>query len=96
MNEKMLKLEALAKDDAKVAEIFTGTADEILKKLEMNGIELTQEEFAAIRDGMNAKDDDTLDEQALEAVAGGCDGCYDFWHKVGRAIDKALQRIFGH
>ena len=97
MNEKIIKLEELVKDEAKVAEIFAGTQEEIMNKLAANGIELTVEEFEAIRDGMNADDSkEVLDETDLDAVAGGCDGCYNFFHKVGRAIDKALKRIFGN
>lgn len=97
MNEKMLKLEELVKDETKVAEIFTGTPDEIMKKLAMNGIELTQEEFDAISAGMHEDEDgDILSEQDLDAVAGGCKGCYNFFKKIGKAIDKALNTIFGN
>lgn len=97
MNEKMMKMEELIKDEAKVAEIFTGTPDEIMKKLAMNGIELTQEEFEAIYDGIHEDENsENLSEKDLDEVAGGCGNCYDFWKKVGKAIDKALQRIFGH
>ena len=96
MNEKMMKLEELAKDEAKVAEIFTGTHEEMMEKLRMNGIELTQEEFSAICDGMRGTDEaDTLSDEELTAVVGGCQGCYDFFKKVGKAIDKVLSRIFG-
>lgn len=97
MNENMIKLEELVKDDAKVAEIFVGTPEEIQKKLAQNGIELTQEEVDAIISGMKEDDaEGALSELDLEDVAGGCDGCYNFFKKVGKAIDKALQRIFGH
>lgn len=97
MNEKMMKLEELVKDEEKVAEIFVGTQEEIMAKLAANGIELTQDEFDAMRDGMNADDSKAeLDEADLDTVSGGCKGCYNFFHKVGRAIDKVLQRIFGH
>ena len=96
MNEKMMKLEELVKDEAKVAEIFKGTTDEILTKLAANGIELTEEEFNAIRDGMKANNSEILSEEDLDAVAGGCGGCYDFFHKIGKAVDKALRRIFGN
>lgn len=97
MNEKIMKLEELVKDETKIAEIFSGTQEEILSKLAVNGIELTQEEFEAIRDGMNEDSNKTeLGEADLDTVSGGCDGCYNFFHKIGRAIDKVLQRIFGH
>lgn len=97
MNEKMMKMEELIRDEAKVAEIFTGTPDEIMKKLAMNGIELTQEEFEAIYAGIHEDENsENLSEKDLDEVAGGCGGCYDFWKKVGKSIDKVLQRIFGH
>lgn len=94
MEEKMLKLEELVKDKAKVRQIFTGTPKEIMEKLAANGIELTQEEFDAISAGMH-EDGDDLTEQELDNVAGGCNSCYSFFHKVGRAISKALDQIFG-
>lgn len=97
MNERMLKLEELIKDETKVAEIFTGSPDEIMKKLAMNGIDLTQEEFDALYAGMHEDDNgEILSEADLNAVAGGCDGCYNFCKKIGKAVDKVLQRIFGH
>lgn len=97
MNEKMQKLEELVKDEKKVAEIFVGAPEEIIRKLAENGIELTQEEFDAIYAGMHEEDNgDSLSEQDLDSVAGGCNGCYNFFKKVGRAVDKLLQRIFGH
>lgn len=97
MNEMMMKLEDLVKDEAKVAEIFSGTHEEIMEKLKANGIELTQEEFSAICDGMrDSGDTDVLSEDDLSAVVGGCQGCYNFFKKIGKTIDKILVRIFGH
>lgn len=94
MDEKMLKLEEIVKNEEKVRQIFTGTSKEIMEKLAANGIELTQEEFDAINAGMHENGND-LTEQELDSVAGGCRSCYDFFHKVGRAISKALDQIFG-
>lgn len=97
MNEKMIKLEELLKDEAKVSKIFSGNAKEVLEQLHNNGIDLTEDELKAIFDGIHEGDsEDDLSAEELDEVAGGCDGCYDFFHKVGKAIDKILVRIFGH
>lgn len=96
MEEKMVKLEELIKDKEKVSQIFSGTPEEIMKKLAANGIELTQEEFDAISAGLHeGENGSALTEQDLDNVAGGCSGCYDFFHKIGRAVRGVLGQIFG-
>ena len=96
MNEKMQKLEALVKDEKKVAEIFTGTPEEIINKLRANGIELTKEEFDAIYAGMHEEaSDDSLSEEDLDSVAGGCNGCYNFFKKIGKAIGHIFHDLCG-
>ena len=98
MNESMKKMEEILQDEKRLAEIMSGTPDEIFSKLKANGVELTPEEFDAMMSGLHAADSesDELTEADIESVAGGSKQGYDFWYKVGQAVDKALYRIFGH
>lgn len=96
MEERLLKLEDLVKDEAKVVEIFGGAAEDAYAKLQANGIDLTQEEFNSLMTLVKAgREGNDLSEEELAAVAGGCGGCYDFFNKVGKVIDKLLQTFFG-
>ncbi len=96
MDKKMERMEELLKDEAKLADIFGGTAEEAFQKLKENGVDLTKEEFDAIIDGMHAGNSDMLTEEELSSVAGGSKKGYNFWYKVGQALDKLSYRIWGN
>ena len=98
MNESMKRMEELLQDEKRLAEIMSGTPDEIFCNLKANGVELTQEEFDVMMKGLHAASGETdeLTEEDIEFVAGGSKEGYNFWYKVGQAVDKALYRIFGH
>ena len=98
MEEKTKKMEELLNDENKLAEIVSENPEEFYNNLKAYGIDLTREEFDALMDGMRADsaESDVLSEADLENVAGGSKKGYNFWYKVGQAVDKALYRIFGH
>lgn len=96
MDESMKLLEELVKDKERLAEVFSGSDEEILSKLEQNGIVIAVDELNAIKDGMASNtDSDELEASDLDSVAGGCKRCYDFFYKIGQIVDKALNTIFG-
>lgn len=95
MEEKFQKLEALLKENGKIDEIFCGTAEEILKKLEAYGIVLSMEELNDLKEGFNAemRASDELTEESLDDVAGGCDTCKSDGYAQGVKIAKTLRKI---
>ena len=54
MNESMNRMEELLQDEKRLAEIMSGTPDEIFSKLKASGVELTQEEFDVMMKGLHA------------------------------------------
>lgn len=75
MEEKISKLKELCKDPALVEKIFVGDTDQTLANLAAYGVEMTKEEYqefaTGVARGVDRLDDEELDEEALNAVAGG-------------------------
>lgn len=94
MDERILKIKELMKNEAEAKKVFAGTKEEIKRKLDEKGISFSDEEFEGFINGIREsvhENNDELDETSLENVSGGSKASYDYGYEVGKTIGRIFK-----
>ena len=100
MDERITRLEELLKDETTQTEIFSGSIEEVQKKLAGRGLTFSIEELQSLAKGLSeaGNNNEELNELELENVAGGASyeqDCYNWGKKIGSAFKSAVAWAIG-